>query len=119
MVDHLAHQAVDDYQTINFEFPDENIMLVTYYEEPGPYERLKPGSRWTLVFDGASNMMGNGIDAMIISPKGFHTPFTIILCSDCTNNMVEYEACIMGIKDAIDMRIKFLNVYRDSTLGIS
>ena len=27
--DHLAHQAVEDYQSMNFEFPDENIMLVT------------------------------------------------------------------------------------------
>ena len=38
MVDRLAHQAVDDYQSMNFEFPDENIMLVTDCEEPGPYE---------------------------------------------------------------------------------
>ena len=29
LADHLAHQAVDDYQSMNFEFPDENIMLVT------------------------------------------------------------------------------------------
>ena len=42
--DHLAHQAVDDYQSMNFEFPDENIMLVTNYEEPGPYEGPEPGS---------------------------------------------------------------------------
>ena len=41
---HLAHQAVDEYQSINFEFPDENIMLVTDYEEPGPYEGPEPGS---------------------------------------------------------------------------
>ena len=27
--DHLAHQVLDDYQSMNFEFPDENIMLVT------------------------------------------------------------------------------------------
>ena len=33
--------------------------------------------------------------------------------------MVEYEACIMGIKAAIDMRIKFLNVYGYSTLVIN
>ena len=26
---HLAHQAVDDYQSMNFEFPDESIMIVT------------------------------------------------------------------------------------------
>ena len=29
LADHLAHQDVDDYQSMNFEFPDENIMLVT------------------------------------------------------------------------------------------
>ena len=33
--------------------------------------------------------------------------------------MAEYEACIMGIKAAIDMRIKFLNIYGDSALVIS
>ena len=33
---HLTHQAVDDYNYMNFEFPDENIMLVIDYEEPGP-----------------------------------------------------------------------------------
>ena len=25
----MAHQAIDDYQSMNFEFPYENIMLVT------------------------------------------------------------------------------------------
>ena len=44
MADHLAHQAVDDYQSMNFEFPDENIMLATDYEELGPDERLEEGS---------------------------------------------------------------------------
>ena len=104
---------------MNFDFPDKNIMLVTDYEKPGPYEVPDPGSRWTLVFDRASNTLGNGIGAVIISPKGFHTPFTSILCFDCTNNMAKYEAYIMGIKAAIDLRIKFLNVYGDSALVIS
>ena len=27
---------MDDYQSMNFEFPDENIMLVTDYEGHGP-----------------------------------------------------------------------------------
>ena len=119
LADHLAHQAVDDYQSTNFEFPDENIMLVTDYEELGPDEGSEPGSQWTMVFDGASNVLGNGMGVVIVSPKGFHTPFTARLCFDCTNNMAEYEACIMGIKAAIDMRIKFLNVYGESTLVIS
>ena len=72
-----------------------------------------------MVFDGASNALGNGIGGVIVSPKGFHMPFTSRLCFDCSNNMAEYEACIMGIKAAIDMRIKILNVYGDSALVIS
>ena len=35
------------------------------------------------------------------------------------NNMDEYEACILGLKDAIDLRIKHLDVFRDSALVIS
>ena len=71
-----------------------------------------------MVFDKASNALGNEICVVIISPQGCHTPFTARLCFDCTNNMAEYEACIMGIKVAIDLRIKFLSVYGDSTLVI-
>ena len=119
LADHLAHQAVDDYQSMNFEFPGKNIMLVTDYEEPGPDEGPEEGSRWTMVFDGASNALGNGIGTVIISPEGCHTPFTARLCFNCTNNMAEYEACIMGLKAAIDLRIKFLNVFGDSALVIS
>lgn len=33
--------------------------------------------------------------------------------------MAEYEACILGIEATIDLRIKILEVYRDSTLVIS
>ena len=33
--------------------------------------------------------------------------------------MAEPEACIMGLKAAIDLRIKFLSVFEDSSLVIS
>ena len=72
-----------------------------------------------MVFDGASNALGNGISVVIISPKGCHTPFTARLCFNCTNNMAEYEACIMGLQAAIDLRIKFLSVFVDSALVIN
>ena len=44
LADHLAHQAVDDYQSMNFEFPDESIMIVTDCEVPGPDEGPEPGT---------------------------------------------------------------------------
>ena len=119
LADHLAHQAVDDYQPMNFEFPDENIMLVTDCETPGPDEGPEEGSRWSMYFYGASNALGNGIGIVIISPEGSHTRFTARLCFNCTNNMEEYEACIMGLRAAIDLRIKCLSVFRDSALVIS
>ena len=72
-----------------------------------------------MVFDGPSNALGNGFYVMIVSPKGFHTLFNARLFFDCTNNMAEYKACIMGIKDAIDLRTKFLSAYGDSTVVIS
>ena len=68
-----------------------------------------------MILDGASNALGNEIGVVVISPQGCHTPFTARLCFDYTNNMVEYEVCILGLKATIDLRIKFLSVYGDST----
>ena len=73
MVYNLAHQAVDDYRSMTFDFPDENIMLVTDCAKLGPYEGPEQGSRWTMIFDGASNALGNGVGVVIVSPEGFHT----------------------------------------------
>ena len=72
-----------------------------------------------MVFDGDSNALGNGIGDVIISPEGCHTSFTARLCFYCTNNMAEYEACILGLKASIDLRIKHLNIFGDSALVIS
>jgi ribonuclease HI len=72
-----------------------------------------------LIFDGAVNVYGNGIGAVIITPKGAHIPFTARLQFDCTNNIAEYEACIMGIEEAIDLRIKNIDIYGDSALVVN
>ncbi|XP_058722923.1 uncharacterized protein LOC131594738 [Vicia villosa] len=119
LADYLAHQPVEDYEPMKFEFPDEDVLYIRDCNIPGPEEGPEPGSRWTLVFDGASNALGNGVGAVITSPSGFHIPFTARICFDCTNNMAEYEACIYGIEAAIDLRIKYLKVYGDSNLVIS
>ena len=51
LADHLAHQAVDDYQSMNFEFPDKSIMLVTDWKN---LDRMKdprkdPDGLWFLM----------------------------------------------------------------------
>lgn len=116
--EYLAYQPEEDYQPLKFDFLDEYIMVVNDEKVIYDYEGPKPRSRWKLAFDGTSNSLGHGIGAVIISPKGGYTPFTTMLCFDFTNNMVKYEACIMGIEAIIVIRIKILEGYRDSTLVI-
>lgn len=71
------------------------------------------------MFDGASNACGRGVGAVIITPEGSHIPFTARICFDCKNNIAEYEACIMGLEEAIDLRIKNLIILGDSALVIN
>ena len=62
--------------------------------------------------------MGHGIGTILISPEGEYCPFTARLNFDCTNNVAEYETCIMGLQAAIDKKVKNLKVYGDSALVI-
>jgi len=121
LADYLAHQPVDDYQQIKFDFPDEEIMYMKMKDcdEPLFGEGPDPESKWGLIFDGAVNVYGNGIGEVLLTPKGTHIPFTARLRFDCTNNIAEYEACIMGIEEAIDLRIKNIELYGDSTMVIN
>jgi len=100
LADHLAPQPVDDYQQIKFDFPDEEIMYLKMKDcdEPLFGEGPDPESKWGMIFDGVVNVYGSRIGAILITPKGTHIPFTARLQFDCTNNIVEYEACIMGIE---------------------
>ncbi|KAA3481162.1 RNA-directed DNA polymerase (Reverse transcriptase), Ribonuclease H [Gossypium australe] len=109
----LASRALEDYEPLNFDFPNEDLMYVAATEEGTAEDRP-----WKLNFNGASNAMGNGIGAVLVSPNGDHYPFTCKLDFDCTNNMAEYKACIMGIRAAMELKIRVLEVYGDSTLVI-
>ena len=53
LADHLAYQAAEDYQSMKFDFPDEDIMILDNCKEIRPYDEPGQGSRWTLFFDGA------------------------------------------------------------------
>ncbi|XP_070020668.1 uncharacterized protein [Nicotiana sylvestris] len=65
-----------------------------------------------------ANFKGVGIGAVLISETGQHYPVFAELRFPCTNNMAEYEACILGLKMAIDMNIQELLVIGDSDLLI-
>ena len=99
---------------MKFEFLDEDLLTIFQIEDESAQE-----DTWKLYFDGASNALGHDIGAVLISPEGEYCPFTTRLNFDSTNNVVEYEACIMmGLQAAMAKKVKNLKVYGDSALVI-
>ncbi|XP_070053251.1 uncharacterized protein [Nicotiana tomentosiformis] len=112
LVDHLAENPVDDdYKPLSTYFLDEKVNLIE--------EVVSDDIRvWKMYFDGAVNIKGVAIGAILISPIGQHYPATARLCFFYTNNMAEYEACIMGLKMSLDLDVHELLVMGDSDLLI-
>ena len=94
-------------------FSNEDI--TTLFEEK---TEDKDKNKWIVWFDDASNTLGHGLGAALVSPDNQCIPFTAKLGFDCTNNKAEYEACALGIQAAIEFNIKLLKVYGDSALVI-
>ncbi|PKI60085.1 hypothetical protein CRG98_019520, partial [Punica granatum] len=109
IADHLAEFPIEDSTPINSDFPDEGILQVN-----GEVEKPE----WKMYSDGAVNSTGSGIGAVLISPDGRYYPMAAIIDFPCTNNMAEYEACILGLQVAIDFKVKELEVFGDSMLTI-
>ncbi|XP_070020773.1 uncharacterized protein [Nicotiana sylvestris] len=71
-----------------------------------------------MFFDGAVNAKGVGIGAILISPTCQHYVAIARFQFFCTNKIVEYKACIMGMNIAVDMDVKELLIIGDSDLII-
>ena len=103
---HLAHCSSEEVEEIQGDFLDEDIMRIEV-------------ESWKMYFDGATNQNGSGIGVLLISPKGTHIPFFGRLNFPTTNNSIEYEAFIMGLRAALGLGLKELEVYGDLVLIIS
>ena len=114
IVDFLVKRANEEYEPMSFDFPNEDLMAVLQIDE----EKTLEEDGWKMYFDGASNALGRGLGAVLISPKRNHCSFTGKLSFECTNNVAEYEACVLGLQAAMEKKTKKLNVYGDSSLVI-
>ena len=58
----------------------------------------------------------------MISPQGDHIPISVRLTLSnhhrLTNKIVEYETCITGLKTALDLGVRQLEIHKDSNLVI-
>ena len=71
-----------------------------------------------MYFDGSVMKTGAGAGLLFISPLGEHMRYVIRLHFPASNNMAEYEALLSGLRIAIELGVKRLDVRGDSKLVI-
>ena len=73
-----------------------------------------------MYFDGTANHFGYEIGVLLISPHGDHFPrYVLLRFSDqhpAMNNIVEYEACILGLETTLELGIRQMEVFGDSNM---
>ena len=110
LADHLASLPIIYSRVIDDDFPDEEIAGVTSF------------SGWRMYFDGAANHSRYGIGVLLISSHGDHIPRSVRLafadCYPATNNIVEYETCILGLETTLELEIRRMEIFGDSNLVI-
>ena len=69
--------------------------------------------------DGASSAMGAGAGIVIITLEGIRLEHSFRLGFRASNNEAEYEALIAGLKTALDLGARNVEVYSNSRLVIN
>ncbi|XP_074293153.1 uncharacterized protein LOC141620092 [Silene latifolia] len=107
VADFLADNPIEEIDVIDtWLFPNENLVHVE-------------NDIWDLYFDGASNYMGYRVGILLIWLTGEHVPVSIKLDFNVTNVAAKYEACLLGLRSALDLGLKKLLVHGDSSLVIN
>ncbi|XP_070053435.1 uncharacterized protein [Nicotiana tomentosiformis] len=110
LADHLAENPVGgEYEPLKTYFPDEEVSFIGK-------DIAETYDEWRMFFDGAANFKGVGIGAVLVLEIGQHYSVSAKLRFPCTNNMAEYEDCILGLNLAVDINIQELLVIGDSDL---
>jgi ribonuclease HI len=71
-----------------------------------------------MYFDGSLMKMGACTGLLFISPLGVHMCYVIQLYFATANNVAEYEALIAGLRIAVELGVRHLDVRGDFQLVI-
>ncbi|XP_012849590.1 PREDICTED: uncharacterized protein LOC105969382 [Erythranthe guttata] len=107
LADFLADHPIPAEWELSDDLPDEDVLVI----EVSP--------PWKMYFDGASHREGAGAGVVFITPNGEVLPHSFTLTQNCSNNVAEYQALILGLEMAVDIKQLNLEVYGDSKLVIN
>jgi len=99
LADFLTDHPIPDAWELNDDLLGEDVFFIDIF----------PPSK--MYFDGAGRHNGAGAEKHVLT-------YSFVLTQLCSNNMVEYQALILGLQMAIKMGIKDLDIYGDSQLVI-
>ena len=95
----------------------EGVLQVHKYI-PVQIKKENPDGLWRMYFDGSSSKEGAGAGVLLISAGGEVISLMYKLEFKTTNNIVEYEALILGLREEKDLGIQELAMFGDSELVI-
>jgi ribonuclease HI len=73
---------------------------------------------WIMYFNDSVMKEGAGVGLVFISPLGVRVEYMVQLHFLTSNNTVEYEALINGLRIAVELGIKRLEIRGDSELVV-
>ncbi|GKV29598.1 hypothetical protein SLEP1_g38507 [Rubroshorea leprosula] len=80
----------------------------------------QPGlDSWILYVDRASSNKGSGAGAILLGPDGYRSEHALKFNFNATNNMAEYEALLLGLQLAIELKVVAIQIYSDSQLVVN
>jgi ribonuclease HI len=98
---------------------DDSLLDSLLLKQPSVHPtKLGKDDLWSMFFDGACTKETVGEGVLLISPSKETTHLAFNLDFQVTNNIVEYEALLIGLNAAKEMNIKRLQVYGDVDLII-
>ncbi|KAK4409603.1 Transposon Tf2-12 polyprotein [Sesamum angolense] len=107
LADFLADHPMPAEWELSDDLPDEDVLVI---------EVTPP---WKMYFDGASHKEGAGAGVVFVTLEGEVLPYSFTLTQNCSNNVAEYQALILGLEIAVDAKQLPLKVYGDSQLVVN
>ncbi|XP_062116114.1 uncharacterized protein LOC133830173 [Humulus lupulus] len=105
LADFLEAHPIPDNMELREDLPDEEAFTI----ETSP---------WQIFFDGAARNSGAGAGVVFVTSSGGLILYSLHILTICTHNVAEYEALIIGLKIALEIKIQSLEVFGDSLLVI-
>lgn len=98
LVDFLVDLPIPAEWDLSDIVSDEDVLAI----EISPY--LKK------YFDGASHREGDGAGVVFVTTDGEVLPYSFILTQNCSNNVAEYYALILGLEMVVNIKQLYLKV---------